>query len=135
MNRYVLIICAFAAWGALAQAHAQAPVDAKTAFTERQADLVALAGHLGALHRLRQLCAYTENVDLFRNRMRELVPLEAPMGRTRLDMIAAFNEQYRSQSTAHLTCSDEARTTYETEAAAALTVTNRLYAPFAQRAN
>ncbi len=133
MRRPLVIL--FAIVASATPAFAQAPVDAKTAFTERQADLIALAGHLGALHRLRQLCAYNDNVDLFRNRMRELVPLEAPMGRTRLDMIAAFNEHYRRESEAHITCSDAARTTYEAEASAALTVTERLYAPFPNRTN
>ena len=110
---------------------AQEPQEAKEAFDRRQADLVALAGHLGALHRFRQLCAEVwEDPDLFRNRMREIVPLEVPMGRTRLDMIAAFNSGFRDASRDHLVCSSETRNAYQGAAEAARAVTQRLARPF-----
>lgn len=130
MRKVLILISVVMVAGGGPAGASQVRVDAKTAFDQRQVDLVTLAGHLGALHRLRQICAYHENADLFRNRMREIVPLEAPMGRTRLDMISAFNQQYRSQSRAHLTCGDEAWASYERQAQAALRVTKRLEAPF-----
>ena len=104
--------------------------EAAAAFEERQRDLVALAGHLGTLHRLRQVCYVEENPDLFRWRMRSLVPLEMPMGATRLDMISAFNAGYRDATALHAICGREARAAYAAEAERALVVTERLYAPF-----
>ena len=104
--------------------------EAAEAFRDRQRDLVALAGHLGALHRLRQVCYVEESPDLFRLRMMALVPLEMPMGATRLDMISAFNAGYRQASGLHAICGREARAAYAAEAERALGVTERLYAPF-----
>ena len=116
---------------AVAPAAAQPRVpEAAEAFQNRQRDLVALAGHLGALHRLRQVCYVEESPDLFRLRMMTLVPLEMPMGATRLDMISAFNAGYRAASGEHAICGREARAAYAREAERALGVTERLYAPF-----
>lgn len=125
----VLLVCAALAWPLGAAAQPRVP-EAKAAFEARQRDLVALAGHLGALHRLRQVCYVAENPDLFRARMMTLVPLEMPMGGTRLDMISAFNAGYRSASSLHTICGREARAAYAAEAERALAVTERLYAPF-----
>ena len=128
MRRAVL---AAAAALCVAPASAQPRVpEAAEAFAERQRDLVALAGHLGTLHRLRQVCYVEENPDLFRLRMMTLVPLEMPMGATRLDMISAFNAGYRQASARHAICGREARAAYAREAERALVVTERLYAPF-----
>ena len=104
--------------------------EAKETFEARQRDLVTLAGHLGTLHRLRQVCFVEQNPDLFRLRMMTLVPLEMPVGATRLDMISAFNAGYRGASSLHAICGREARAAYAQEAERALVVTERLYAPF-----
>ena len=104
--------------------------EAAEAFAQRQADLVALAGMLGELHRLRQVCYVEEGPDLFRQRMMSIVPLEMPMGATRLDMISAFNAGYRAASSQHAICGREARAAYSRTAERALVVTERLYAPF-----
>ena len=109
---------------------AQAQPEAADAFGTRQADLVALAGHLGGLHRLRQVCHPEEEPDMFRRRLMAIIPLEVPKGSTRLDMISGFNAGYRAAASAHVICGREARAAYAAEAEAALAVTERLYAPF-----
>lgn len=104
--------------------------EASAAFADRQADLVELSRSLGNLHRLHQVCGDAYNPDLFRNRMKEFVPLEAPMARTREDMIAAFNEGYRNASDLYFTCNRDTREAYKAAAADAQIVTERLAAPF-----
>lgn len=111
-------------------ARAQAVPEAAERFEARQRDLVALAGKLGQLHRLRQVCYPRSDPDLFRERLLTLIPLEAPPGGTRLDMVDAFNAGYREAAALHLTCSGAARADYQREAELALAVTERLYAPF-----
>ena len=129
MRLRLSVLCAVAF--ALASAAAQPRVpEAAEAFAQRQADLVTLAGHLGELHRLRQVCYVEEGPDLFRQRMMSIVPLEMPMGATRLDMISAFNAGYRAASGQHAICGREARAAYSRTAERALGVTERLYAPF-----
>jgi uncharacterized protein (TIGR02301 family) len=108
---------------------AAAPPEAKEAFDQRNRDLVTLAQHLGALHRYHQICSTRGPAELFRNRMREIVPLEAPMRSVRTEMIDAFNTGYRSTSALHMTCGGEARAAYEAEAQRAVTVTERLRRP------
>lgn len=129
--RRVAVLAALACVLGAPPAAAQPRVpDAREAFEARQQDLVALARHLGTLHRLRQVCYVEDNPDLFRVRMMTLVPLEMPVGATRLDMISAFNAGYRSASAVHAICGREARAAYAREAERALAVTERLYAPF-----
>ncbi|WP_370339005.1 TIGR02301 family protein [Parvularcula marina] len=113
-------------------AHAAPPgtVEAQESFESRQRDLVALAGHLGMLHRLHQLCGDGYREGLYRVRMQQIVELEVPMGSTRLDMVAAFNSAYRDASRDYLACGVDAQTLYESEAKQALLVVERLYAPF-----
>ena len=115
---------------ALAALVLAAQPEAADVFEARQVDLVALARHLGALHRLRQVCHPEEQPDLFRQRLMAIIPLEVPKGSTRLDMISAFNAGYRGAASAHVICGREARAAYASEAEAALGVTERLYAPF-----
>ncbi|ADM10167.1 hypothetical protein PB2503_10579 [Parvularcula bermudensis HTCC2503] len=109
---------------------AAAQIEAREAFMERQDLLVRLAGHFGALHRLDQLCGRGYEDDRFRKRMREIVPLEVPMGATRLDMVEAFNTGYRNMSRVYLSCSAEAAAAYESEARESLSVVDRLARPF-----
>ena len=115
---------------ALTGTHADAQPEAGTVFAQRQADLVALAGHLGGLHRLRQVCHPEEDPDRYRDRLMAIIPVEVPKGSTRLDMIAAFNAGYRAKASEHAICGREARSATSAEAEAALIVTERLYAPF-----
>lgn len=126
MRRLLALLVA----SSLGTAQAQDVPEAAAAFAQRQADLVALAGHLGELHRLRQLCFADENPDLFRRRMMALVPLEVPAEATRKDMIAAFNEGYRAGAGDHAICGQAARADYREASEEALGVTERLYAPF-----
>ncbi|MEM9988899.1 MAG: TIGR02301 family protein [Pseudomonadota bacterium] len=117
-----------------AYAQANAPVEAKDNFENRQADLITLSGQLGTLHRLHQICAQAGNLagnlDLFRGRMTELIALERPMTRTQRDMQSQFDENYRAASRLHLVCGEEALTALQREATTALIITERLYAPF-----
>lgn len=126
MRRLAPLLAACLVLGA---ARAQPVPEAAAAFDRRQDDLVSLSGHLGGLHRLRQLCE-EDRPDLFRDRLLALVPLEAPPERTRLAMISAFNDGYREGSEAHVICGREARADYAARSEAALAVTERLYAPF-----
>lgn len=103
--------------------------EAREAFESRQKDLVTLARHLGALHRLHQVCGGYDP-QRYRKRLQQLIPLEAPMGRTRLDMTAAFNAAYRDMSRLYLGCSGGAWGARAREARAALEVVDRLYRPF-----
>lgn len=105
------------------------PPDAREYFLRRQTEMVTLAGHLGALHRLHQLCGNGSS-DKFRDHMREIIPLESPLEGTRLDMISAFNEGYRGMSDLHLSCGPEAESDYRRRANQALQATNRLSSPF-----
>jgi len=127
--RLSILLCAIIS-AAIGSAAAKDPIEASEAFEQRQRDLVSLAGYLGQLHRLHQVCGDPYNSNLFRNRMKEVVPLESPMGSTRLDMIAAFNEGYREASALYSACDDEVQSIYEKTAERALVVTDRLYAPF-----
>ncbi|MEM9232776.1 MAG: TIGR02301 family protein [Pseudomonadota bacterium] len=129
LRALICVIAAVLCWISPVAAQ-RAPVDARENFEARQRDLVSLAGHLGSLHRLQQICGSGYRPELYRNRMQDVVELEVPMGSTRLDMIAAFNSSYRDMSRAYLACGDAARATFETEAQQALRVVERLYAPF-----
>lgn len=127
----ILILALMTAMGPVGATAIQAkPVDAKDAFDTRQQDLVSLAGHLGALHRLHQICGPGSRPDLYRSRMQQVVRMEAPMGSTRLDMVAAFNSSYRDMSRAYLACGDGAQDTFIAEARTTLRIVERLYAPF-----
>ena len=106
------------------------PVDAKESFDRRQEDLVALAGHLGTLHRLQQVCGGGYESNLYRNRIQQVIRAEEPMGATRLDMIAAFNSAYRNSSRQFLACDAIAEDLQVEEARKALRIVDRLYAPF-----
>ncbi|WOI54732.1 TIGR02301 family protein [Parvularcula sp. LCG005] len=114
----------------LGSVNASAAPDAKAAFEARQQDLIRLAGSLGALHRYHQMCGNGNNPDLFRNRMRQLVPLEAPMESTRQSMISAFNTRFRQVSNDYLTCSGPARQGMEEETQRALVISERLFRAF-----
>ncbi|GGY50082.1 TIGR02301 family protein [Parvularcula lutaonensis] len=112
---------------ALAQAEPIAP-EAKDVFEQRQGDLIALAGKLGGLHRLSQVCASYGNIAVFRDRMKELIDGERPPRDTREAMIAQFNASYRTMSGAHFTCSRRAETDFRREASDALRISERLSA-------
>ena len=129
--RIALAALALAALALLALAvPARAQPEAAAAFEARQADLVALAERLGALHRLQQVCNPEEDPDRFREDLMAIIPLEVPRASTRTEMIDAFNAGYRDATSAHVICGREARRAYAAEAERALVVTERLYAPF-----
>ena len=133
MNRIALSLLASIAVviaAASAQQTQPEPLEARDAFDTRQKDLVALAAHLGALHRYHLLCGASDDPNLFRDRLRRLVPLESPMERTRQAMIAAFNRAYGETSQQYLTCTPDVEDAFRTEARAALELTDRLHGPF-----
>lgn len=116
----------------LLQATPLAP-EAKDVFEARQEDLILLAGRLGGLHRLSQVCAGYGNIAIFRERMKEIIDGESPPRATRESMIDAFNDRYRSMSGSHFTCSRAAEADFREEALAALSLTQRLSGPIVSR--
>ena len=106
------------------------PMDAQQSFEGRQHDLVTLAGHLGTLHRLQQVCGGGYDTNRYRNRIQQVIRAEEPMGATRLDMIAAFNSAYRNSSRQFLACDAITQDLQVEEARKALRIVDRLYAPF-----
>lgn len=108
-------------------AESRAP-DAREVFEERQDDLIFLAGKLGGLHRLSQLCE-GEGAGVFRIRMQELLELEKPPRDTRAAMIAQFNHNYRQMAELHLFCGNEAIEDMAGEATVALSITDRISGP------
>lgn len=107
--------------------------DAKAVFQKRQEDLITLAGALGGLHRLNQLCPGYGRISIFRDRMKEIIDGERPPRDTREQMIANFNTGYRRMTRLHFTCSAQAEADFKSEAIAAYSVSERLSAPLLVR--
>ncbi|MEM1380543.1 MAG: TIGR02301 family protein [Pseudomonadota bacterium] len=114
----------------LAAAQADVP-EARDAFRARQDDLILLAGSLGTLHRLNQVCPGYGNVAVFRDRMQEVVNGERPIRATREAMIEAFNGGYNAAAQQHVTCGRAAETDLRQEALNALSLVERLSAEMA----
>ena len=130
MRKLILLAATLVALPTLAPAPAAAQIEARQSIEQRQKDLVSLASHLGALHRLQQVCGGGYDQNLYRQRMMEVVNAEVPMGATRLDMIAAFNSSFRDMSRLYIACGEDAKAAREEEARQALAIVDRLYAPF-----
>lgn len=105
---------------------AQEPPEASELFKQRQEDLVAMAGRLGSLHRLSQVCGGYRDMTLFRDNMLAIVEGERPHAATREAMIKAFNTRYSETADLHSSCSRDAEYALREEALAALAITERL---------
>lgn len=100
--------------------------EAADAFRGRQDDLVLLAGKLGSLHRLNQVCPSYGSLTVFRDRMQDVVEGERPIRATREAMIEAFNLAYNETARLHAACGSEASAAMRRDALEALAVTERL---------
>ena len=98
-------------------------------YRQRQQDLAALAGIFGDLHAIRRQCEPRAEADVWRERMKTLIELEAPLPDARQDMIAAFNRSYRAAQRRHPLCNRRARDAAAAQAARAETLVARLTAP------
>ena len=108
--------------------------EAAAVFEARQDDLISLAGKLGMLHRLNQLCPEQyQSSTVYRDHMIDIIEGESPPRLTRESMINAFNQSFRQISAIHRTCSRRAEDDFRREALATLTITDRLYAPLQNR--
>ncbi len=68
--------------------------------------LVRLSEIVGAVHYLRTLCSGSD--EGWRDRMQDLIDVEADTAERRARMIAAFNKGYRSFASVYRSCTDQA---------------------------
>lgn len=73
---------------------------------ERQ--LLELAGHFGTMHHLNQICE-SDNVQIWRDSMLELLRLEDPSREQRQRMSLRFNNAYSEVEQRFPTCTQDAR--------------------------
>lgn len=107
--------------------------EALLVFQSREQDLVTLAGQLGRLHRLNQICPGYGSITVFRDRMKDVIDGERPRRETREGMISNFNQGYRDMTEAHFACSAQAEADFRNEAIIALSLSERLSAPLPLR--
>ena len=103
--------------GAALSAPAHAEPSGLEAYQQRHKTLVQLAGSFGALHHLQRTCNPRREADLWRDRMKSLVELEAPQANERDAMVSAFNQKYRAAQNRYPRCNGKARRAAEQEAA------------------
>lgn len=115
-----LITCA-AAFAAAAQ-------DYET-YQQRQRDLVGLSAVFGDLHHIRRYCDPRYEADVWRERMKRIIELEAPLPEAREEMVAAFNQAYRSAQRRFARCDRRARDYAAGRAAQGDEIVERLKAP------
>lgn len=104
MQRVAFIFAALAAIAA-APASAQDLDD----YNMRRADLVTLSSIFGELHHIRRNCEPHREANVWRERMKRLIALEAPQPETHERMVAGFNEGYRWAKRRFAECSRRAR--------------------------
>jgi len=78
-------------------------------YRQRQQDLAALAGVFGDLHHIRRQCEPRAEADVWRERMKTLIDLEAPLPDARQAMITAFNRAYGAARRRYPVCNRRAR--------------------------
>ncbi len=105
-------ICCFVMFGVLAAAIAAVPLPARAQSSqtvERPYDsqLMTLAGILGSVHYLRELCGAAEG-QVWRLQMKELLAAEGTSGLRRWQLVESFNKGYRSYSRTYRTCNKSA---------------------------
>lgn len=110
-----------------------APLAAQTIdYAERARDLEALSGIFGELHHIRRLCEPQREAEIWRDRMRKLVELEAPQPALRERMVAAFNTGFYDAEAKFPYCDREARDYAAARASEGDAVAARLAAPLYQ---
>lgn len=112
---------------------AAAPLAAQTIdYAERARDLEALSGVFGELHHIRRMCEPQREAEIWRDRMRKLVELEAPQPALRERMVAAFNNGFYGAEAKFSYCDREARDYAAARAREGDAVAARLAAPLYQ---
>lgn len=86
-----------------------APAGAQFRSAEDRNDaLVSLARIFGEMHHIRRLCGRGDEDDIWRERMKRVIELEAPSFEQRERMVVAFNDGYVNAQGRFSDCSDEA---------------------------
>ncbi|MEQ8935805.1 MAG: TIGR02301 family protein [Amphiplicatus sp.] len=98
-------------------------------YAQRSRDLLALSRVFGELHHIRRACEAWGEEEVWRNRMRKLVELESPQPELRDQMVAAFNDGFRTAEQRFPYCDRAARDYAAASAAEGDAVTARLTAP------
>lgn len=76
--------------------------------TAFERDLLSLSGHFGTMHHLTQICG-SDNVQIWRDSMLELLRLESPGREQRNRMSQRFNDAYNEVERRFPACTGEAR--------------------------
>ncbi len=97
VRRFILSLAAIAAFVSPAFA-------LEEDYRARQENLIELSKILGELHHVRRMCSPRREADVWRERMKRLVSLEEPADSQKAQMVAAFNDGYRSAQNAFRTC-------------------------------
>ena len=129
MRTATLIAACFAAFAATANAQDFA------AHQQRQQDLVALSGVFGTLHHIRRYCEPRAEADVWRERMKTMIELEAPQPAAREDMVRAFNRSYRNAQRRFPDCGRRARDHAASRALQADAIVERLTTPLYETAS
>ena len=126
MFRAIIFAIVFAgAVGLAASAAAEGYED----YRQRQEDLTALSAIFGDLHHIRRYCEPRAEADVWRERMKTVIDLEAPLPEARQEMITAFNRAYRTAQRRYPACNRRARDYAASQALRAEAIVARLTAP------
>jgi uncharacterized protein (TIGR02301 family) len=129
MTRRLILAAAICA-ALLSEALAQSAED----YARRRADLVALSAIFGELHHIRRTCEPRLEGDIWRERMKKLLELEAPQADTNEAMVESFNRAYRRAQSRFSDCDRGARDFAAARAAAGEPILSRLTAPLYEAA-
>lgn len=128
LNAFMTRLAAILALLAIAAGSHAAAQDFES-YQQRQRDLVGLAAVFGDLHHVRRYCDPRAEADVWRERMKKIIELEAPLAEAREEMVAAFNRSYRSAQRRFPRCDRRARDYAAARAAQGDEIVNRLKAP------
>lgn len=96
---------------------------------DRSASLVSLSEIFGELHHIRRTCEPRREGDIWRNRMKRLIDLEAPDSGLRGRMVVAFNKGYQNAQRRFPRCDRDAENYAASRAASGETIVAELTAP------
>ncbi|MEZ5920661.1 MAG: TIGR02301 family protein [Parvularculaceae bacterium] len=96
---------------------------------DRSASLVSLSEIFGELHHIRRTCEPRREGDIWRNRMKRLIDLEAPDSGLRERMVVAFNKGYQNAQRRFSRCDRDAENYAASRAASGETIVAELTAP------
>ena len=128
MFRAIIFAAVFASAASLA-VPAGAAAEGYEDYRQRQEDLTALSAIFGDLHHIRRYCEPRAEADVWRERMKTVIDLEAPLPEARQAMITAFNRAYRTAQRRYPTCNRRARDYAASQALRADAIIARLTTP------